>query len=63
LILIYLELPQEETQFAVKLNKTAEIESDIEYLKRLLWIYANNEKRYNMTAIEYKNQVEFSWPS
>ena len=57
-ILIYLELPSEEAQFEVKLNKTTDIENDIAFMKRLFWIYANDEKRYNMTEKEYKNQVQ-----
>jgi hypothetical protein len=56
-ILIYLELPNEKSQFELKLNKTVDVENDIEFLKKLFWMYANDENRYNMTTTEYQNQV------
>jgi hypothetical protein len=56
-ILIYLELPNEKSRFELKLNKTVDVENDIEFLKKLFWIYANNEHRYKMTTTDNQNQV------
>ena len=56
-IFILLERPAEEERFQEKLNRTADVDESINYLKTIFYHYATNVDRYNYTRDQYREAV------
>ena len=54
---IWLEKPNEEKQRNLKVEKTAEVNDAVAYLKTTFWQYATNEDRFNYTKEEFFEAV------
>ena len=52
-----LELPREEEQHQLKIEKNADVDNAIKYLKTIFWHYANNVQKYNYTRDQYRDTV------
>ena len=46
-----------ELRYEEKLNKTADVDASIDYLKNIFYFYATNVERYNFTRVEYIKAV------
>jgi hypothetical protein len=55
-IYILFELPVEESQRQLKLNKTQDVNDAAVYLRTIFWDYANNPK-YNLTPDDFEAKV------
>ena len=54
---VYLELPMEEENYKLKLEKNKDVDNAVEYLKSIFWQYANNEQKYNYSRNEFRQVV------
>lgn len=56
LIFIEIEHPAEVSRHELKISKTREVVTAVDYLKKIFWQYANNEK-YNFSRTDFREQV------
>jgi len=52
-----LERPHEEDLHDEKIKRNKDVDDAINYLKKIFWHYANNERKYNYTQDEFRKQV------
>ncbi|TRY67796.1 hypothetical protein TCAL_15883 [Tigriopus californicus] len=56
MIFIEIERPAEVSRHELKISKTKEVVTAVNYLKKIFWQYANNEK-YNFSRTDFREQV------